>query len=410
MSKNKVVYDGSFVKVQSLGEVLDLVGTIDILVFHNSKESEEEKVRLLGEIKDRVGKLIYICNEKDVDLAVKMIVIGSGGRYFDDEFFLEDTDELLNLVESLDEVTALAELGGTNVLGDFFNRYLKSGSTNFSKGYLTVVKEAVNTLMEEYNQKNLEIIRMSETATDIFANTTSLIGNMKKESAKLQSIVSRMSQRVEEKEKEIRQPQNRRAGASVLFYPRVTYMKEKSIVRVKEIGSCRYLISFILGLRCYLENIKNVRPKLIVISPLGSMYEKRYEDYSWVTQSSLRSSGNYYKNIVFTNCPNKEVLYKLLDDTNFDVFLVVDMTVTSKDHILNCKGQNVKYAVSGMSDIQRFKLPVGDCFSSITSIKGSMFTIPMYPDYPIEKGARERFYLSEFSDSFEKLLTGLRRL
>ena len=95
VSKNKVSYGSSFVKVGSLKEVSEMIGTIDVLVYNNSRDTSEERVRLLGELKDTVGQMIYICNESDLDLAVKMIVIGSGGKYFDDEFFLESADELM---------------------------------------------------------------------------------------------------------------------------------------------------------------------------------------------------------------------------------------------------------------------------------------------------------------------------
>lgn len=409
VSKNKVSYGSSFVKVGSLKEVSEMIGTIDVLVYNNSRDTSEERVRLLGELKDTVGQMIYICNESDLDLAVKMIVIGSGGKYFDDEFFLESADELMNLVESVDEVTALAELGGVNVLCDFLNRYLQSGNSgNFTKGYLSIVKSAVNTLIDDYNQKNLEIVRMSETATEIFANTVALLSNMKRESASLQSIVDRMSSRADEQM--VQQSYPRRAGSSVMFFPRVTYLKEKTIVRIKEVGCCRYLMSFMMGFRGYLENIRNVRPKLIVITPVGQMYEKLYEDYSWVTHASIKSSVNYYKNIVFTNCPNKDVLMKLLDDNNFDIFIVVDKTVNSKDHILNSKGISVKYAVEGLSCIKKLNIPLENCFSSVTEIAGGLFTIPLYPNYPVDVGARERFYLSEMQDQYEKLLVGVRRV
>lgn len=405
VSKNKVDYSGSFLKVSTLEEAKNIRGTIDVLIYNNSNESNDVKISCLGLLKDRVKKLIYICNEKNTDMAIKMMIIGSDGKYFDDEFFLESSYELDNLIESLDEVTALANLGGVNVLSDFFNRYLKNGSSDFNTNYLMVVKNAVNELMLEYNQKNLEIIQMSETATDIFSNTSALLTSMKKERENMQEILKKMSDNAKESVGVSRRP----IGSSVLFYPRISYIKDKSIIRIKEIGNFRYLVSLMLGFRLYLENIKNVRPKLIVVEPVGDVIEEKYSDFPWVKTSSIKSSSNYYNDVVFTNCPTKDVLNKLLDDSNYDTFIVVDRTITDKDHIINCKGANVKYAVSGLNSVNKFKLPKKDCFCCLSEIGNTLFTVPMFPEYPTGKSARERFYMSELGSCYEKLILDLRR-
>lgn len=405
VSKNKIDYSGGFLKVTTLEEACQVRGTIDVLIYNNSNESKDVKISCLGLLKDRVKKLIYICNEKNTDMAIKMMIIGSEGKYFDDEFFLESSYELENLIESLDEVTALAELGGVNVLSDFFNRYLKNGSSDFNSNYLMIVKDAVNELMVEYNQKNLEILQMSETATDIFSNTSALLSNMRKERETMQDIVKKMSENAKESVGISRRP----AGSSVLFYPRINYVKDKNIIRIKEIGGFRYLVSLMLGFRLYLENIKNVRPKLIIIEPVGDLLEEKYSDFPWVKTSSIKSSSNYYNDVVFTNCPNKDVLNKLLDDSSYDTFIVVDRTVTDKDHILNSKGGSVKYAISGLSSVSCYKLPKKDCICCISEIGGTLFTVPMFPEYPVGKSARERFYMAELSSGYEKLFLGLKR-
>lgn len=405
VSKNKIDYSGSFLKVATLKEACQVRGTIDVLIYNNSNESKDDKISSLSQLKDKAKKLIYICNDKNTDMAIKMMIIGSDGKYFDDEFFLESSHELVNLIDSLDEVTALANLGGVNVLSDFFNRYLKNGSSDFNSNYLMVVKDAVNELMLEYNQKTLEAIQMSETATDIFSNTFALLTSMKKERENMQDILKKMSDNAKESVGMSRRP----TGSSVLFYPRINYVKDKQIIRIKEIGNFRYLVSFMLGFRLYLENIKNLRPKLIIIEPVGDLYEERYDGFPWVKTSSVKSSSNYYNDVVFTNCPNRDVLNKLLDDASYDIFIVVDRTVTDKDHILNSKGVNVKYAISGLNSISKFKLPKKDCISCLSEIKGTLFTVPMFPEYPLEKTVRERFYMSELSAEYEKLVLGTKR-
>lgn len=398
---NNVEYSASFLKVNSLGEACNTVGSIDVLVYNDSSESSSDKIKYLGEIKDRVKTILYICCEENVDVAVKMMVIGSNGKYFDDEFFLESENELLSLTNSLEEVTALAELGGVNVLSDFMGRYLNNGSSDFTPTYLSVVKDAVTSLITEYNDKNLEIIQMSETATDIFSHTSSLLSGMKDEQDNLKKLIENLSETAKENAK---QAPMRVGGSSVMFFPRVNYMKERRIIRVKDLGGCMFATSFMLGLRLYLESIKNIRTKLIVCTPVGDVFEKRYEDYSWVKPATLRSMANYYNSIVFTNYPSKDVLTTLLDDQDYDLLLVLDKTTSDDKHVLNSKGASVKYAINGSSSIQKFKLNKKDCFSSIYELGGTMFTVPLFPEYPSEKSERERFYLSQFKEQFETLV------
>lgn len=400
VTKNNVDYSSSFLQVTTLSEVCGVVGVIDVLVYHDSDEDSETKITSLGELKSRVNKFIYIRNEEDTDIAIKMMILGLGGKYFYDEFFLENVYELRNLIDSLEEVTALATLGGVNVLGDFFNRYLEKGSSDFNGNYLMLVKDAVNELMTEYNQKNLEILAMSKTATEVFSRTSSLLSHMKQERESMQDIVKKMS----EKAKESSSVMRRQPGSSILFFPGINYTKERSIIRIKEIGDFRYLVSFILGLRSYLDTIKNIRTKVIIIEPIGSILEDRYSDFSWVTSSSIKSSSNYYNSIVFTNHPTKEVITKLLDDSDYDTFIVVDRLLTDKSHILNCRGGSVKYAVSSSGYLDKMGLKVRECFSSVEHIQGVLFNVPVISEYPLDRGARVRTYLSNMSINYDRLL------
>lgn len=404
VSKNKGLERDGILRVETLREATLIVGRIDCLVYHKSNETPEDKVTYLTEMKDKTSKIIYICNEKDTDIVVKMFITGVNGKYFDDEFFIEDSGELVNLVNSLDEVTEVAELGGVSVLSDFLNRYLKNGSSNFSSNYLMVVKEAVQNLMMEYNQKNFELLQMSENATELFANTAEVLSAMKKEHGEMQKTMKKLESDLKKNvslRSEIQPVGNTRP--SLLFFPQISYMKEKKIIRIKEIGNFKYLISFALGLRLYLENIRNLRPKLIVVDSVGEMLEERYSEFSWVNQYRVRDRKYFYNSVVFTNCPNKDVLFTLLDDTDYDTFIVIDRTKNSKSHILNSKG-SLFYAVGSESSIEKFKLPVKSCISNMKLFKGCLFEVGFDSDYPEGKSMRERFYLTKYNKSYSMLI------
>lgn len=406
VTNNKIDYD-NFVKVLSLKDVCEIVGSIEFLVFHKSSETQEQKVEYLSELKDRVKTIIYIRDKEYLDNAVKMIVLGSEGKYIDDEFFLESSEELNNLVVNLNEVTDIVQMGGTSVVSDFFNRYLRGGKADFNPGYLTVVKQAVETMLADYHKKDIELLKMSTTATEIFANSTEIIHRVRSEQQKLKEAVDKI-----EASKENGTLSSYSVGGlpSVVFFPKVSFIKEKNIIRIKEIGSCMYLTSFMLGFRIYLEHICCLRPKLIIIEPVGVQYEQKYEGYSWVTQKNQKTMQGYYNNVVFTNYPSKEVLTRLLEDSDYNTFVVIDRLKTSNEHILNSKGAPIKYVVSGSSVVKKFSLNKSNCFSIIRSVQGSMFTVPAFPDYPMEQAQREQMYLRVCSDYYNKLNTMKRRV
>lgn len=402
VSNNKVDYTG-FVKVPTLKNAVDVVGSVDILVYHKSNESRDEKVEYLTKLKDSVNTLLYVRNEKDSDQAVKMIVLGSNGTYINDEFYLENGDELQGLIADLNEErTELVELGGVSVLNDFLNRYLQKGSSDFNINYLTVVKSAVKNMLDEYNKINNELVQLSETATDIFTNSSELISHIKADQERLLESINKFEE-LKNSGKLVVSNQNTGSNMSVVYYPTVNYIKESNIIRIKALGNPSYMVSFVLGMQKHLELIKNVRPKVIFIYPVGYCYEKRYSAYKWLTSKTKTDYSNVYSNVIFTNIPSKDIIYRLLDDTDYDTFIVVDCTTNAKEHILNSKGPRVKYMVSSASIVDIFNLPLRDCFSSINEVPNCMFTLPMFSDYPLEGANRERFYLSSCGTYYDML-------
>lgn len=401
VSNNTIEYSG-FLKVKTLSAVFDIEGTIEILVYHKSSEKENDKIRALTDLKDKVGRLIYIRNLDDCEKAIQLVVVGSKGKYFDDEFFLRNSQELNNLVSNIEEVTSIVSMGGVNVVSDFFNKYLTDGSGSFSKEYLLTVKSAVTDMIAQYREKDMELLEMSETATDIFSSTIGLVSSMEEDKKSLQKSIDSL--------KEARE--NMTASTSVVprrtsvsFFNTVNYAKDKKILRIKEVGNVSYLTSFILGFKEYLEKARFVRVKVIFILPVGEFYEQAYSNFNWISQNNYSTNKTYYTDdIVFTNFPITDVIIKLLDDRQYDLFIVVDRLMV-KSHILNCKLPPVKYAVSGERLINNFNLKKVDCFVLNKKVKSTMFSLDYSPDYPETESNRIDFYLRTYKQVYDNLVS-----
>ncbi len=392
-----------WVVVRNLSDVNEIVGNIDYLVYHKSKESPEGKIKVLSKIgRDRTDcKIIYVCCKEKVDNAIKMLVTGGlNGKYVDDEFFLESEQELNNMVSDLHNIVTSTELSCSSVLNDFFNRYLSEGAEGVSKGYLKVVKNAALEMSESYYEKNKEILEMSESAAEIFSSSVDIISQMREQTSSLEKDLRTL--RDKNNMLDAFSMNNSSVNSSILYYPKVKYMKSKLIFRFKDLGRTPFLVSFLLGFREFLDRIKSVRPKMIVIEGNGKLLEDRYKDYNWVTNTNKTDNRHFYNNIVFTNCPTSMVLSKLLDDNSYDTFIILDRTINYKENVLDCKGTNL-FVVNGKSQIDENKLQKNNCISSIKYIEGVLVNIPYFEDYPDRDDQRINLYLKECASVYETI-------
>lgn len=392
-----------WVVVRNLSDVNEIVGNIDYLVYHKSKESPEGKIKALSKIgKDRTDcKIIYVCCKEKVDNAIKMLVTGGlNGKYVDDEFFLENEQELNNMVSDLHNIVTSTELSCSNVLNDFFNRYLSEGAEGVSKGYLQVVKNAALEMSESYYEKNKEILEMSESAAEIFSSSVDIISQMREQTSSLEKDLRVLKDK--NNMLDTFSINNSSVNSSILYYPKVKYMKSKLIFRFKDLGRTPFLVSFLFGFREFLDRIKSVRPKMIVIEGNGKLLEDRYNDYNWVTNTNKTDNRHFYNNIVFTNCPTSMVLSKLLDDNSYDTFIILDRTTNYKENVLDSKGVNL-FVVNGKSQIDENNLQKNNCISSIKSIEGTLVNIPYFEDYPDRDDQRINLYLKECASVYETI-------
>lgn len=404
VTNNAIEYSDGFMKLGTLKDVAETIGSIKVLVYHKSNEKQEDKVEYITKLKSRVKTLIYIRDKSACEQAIQIVVVGLGGKYIDDEFFLESGEELSSLVSNLSEITALVEMGGVNVVNDFFIRYLNDGKSDLNKAYLTLVKDAVTDMVTEYNNKQLEIIKMSETATDLFSNTLGVLSGVEEEREKLKTAVETLEKA--KNDGSLFSNAGSSSSSSIYFYPRVNYLKERKILRIKEVGNFPFLTSFMMGYHFFLTKMKFVKAKLIFILPVGDAYTVQYKEQSWITQESCRSINPYHKDIVFTNMPSRDVLTKLLDDSGFDYFVVVDRTKQVVNaHLLNSKGP-FRFAVSGKGALNAANIKPTTCFAG-RDIPGILFSVKYIQDYPDSVSQRERRYLAEHQGSYN-ILYGLK--
>ena len=186
-----LVEDYDILVVGSLLEATKVVGTISDLIYYESNEDTNEFAANLSVLKGKgVGSLWYVHEESTKDDLVEMAIIGSGGTYISDEFFLEDVDLVKSLVSSKDENGELVALGGMGVLNDFLSRYLVGGDDSpIPANYLKVLNNAVNQISEGYSEKSKQLVVLSEKATSVIEDTSIGLRNIQDERANLAKLL-----------------------------------------------------------------------------------------------------------------------------------------------------------------------------------------------------------------------------
>ena len=393
------------VMVSSLKRVKELSADSEItaLVIHNFDEPVFEAGIFISDIqKVSIAKIIYINAEPEPMLT--MPIQGVHGYIYQDEFYLEDEEELLALLDDIgaipdDSSTALATTDSVTIIKDFIEGFSRNESRIQAPIYLQQVNAALTELEETTKQQELQITTMGTSAIEVFQRASKIITNLNDQ----KKVIMDKLKEIEEAQPVVQQTRAPLGGT--LFYPSTRYMGQNNVLLIREYSFCRYLTSFVLAYAHYLHYEKNKRVKVIFAVNKGAGILNKYSDFTTITQESYSITSLVDEEIVVTNVPKQELMLKLTKAPS-DVTIVVDRLYGNNDIITG----RVKRlcAVNGFSDIQRYKNVGCDIGSTIfTTVNhgklGAFGCIPHIRSYPRERDARLAMYGQNCHDLFEKI-------
>ena len=393
------------VMVSSLKKVKELSQDSEItaLVIHNFDEPIFEAGIFISDIqKVSITKIIYINAEPEPMLT--MPIQGVHGYIYQDEFYLEDEEELLALLDDIgispdDNSTALATTDSVTIIKDFIEAFSRNESRIQAPIYLQQVNAALTELEETTRQQELQITSMGTSAIEVFQRASTIITNLNDQK---KVIMDKL------KEIENAQPiSSGRAplGGGTLFFPSTRYMGQNNVLLIREYSFCRYLTSFVLAYAHYLHYEKNKRVKVVFTVNKGAGIINKYADFTTITQESYSITSLADEEIVVTNVPKQELMLKLTKAPS-DVTIIVDRLYGNNDIVTG----RVKRlcAVNGYSDIARYKNVGCDISSTIfTTVNhgklGAFGYIPHIKSYPRERDARTAMYSQNCHALYEKI-------
>ena len=388
----------NYIVVRDFKAVRNLIG-VTVLILHKVEglSDFDAGVFISNFYKDGIKSFVYI--NSNPSKVIKTVINGVGGTTYEDEFYFDDEDELTALLDDLGLDTSMNSLvlSSTQIVKDFIGAFSRGEERIQAPVYLEQVNQAVNELSELTHKQELQISEMGVSAIEVFERASSIIVSMNDQ----KKILEKQLEEFEESQalKQMSKQSNAFSSA-IMFFPSFKYVGTSKVLNVRELSPCRYLTSFLLAYTHHIHFNLNKRVKFIIVHQKGKGIADKYSEFTAITQESMGISSLYDNEIIATNNPKKDVMQKLthLDD---DVIIVLDRLYSATDIIT---GRVVKVnAVSGFSDINRYKVKPDTCIFPITSQPNELFNIPLIKNYPKEIDMQYAVYTQTCKNQFDIL-------
>ena len=375
---------------------------IDTVIFHSTKESDfAVGVNLSAMCKKGTVKFIYI--NANPQTTIKMVISGAGGFVITDEFYLDDEEELMELLKACgmddaDSETSLANVS-VQVVKDFVQSFVRGEERIKTPAYLEMVNSAINQLSTITAQQELQITTMGNSAIDIFRKASDLIKNMQANHTKIEQQLKMLESNQDAASSNTGNSLS--FNSNVVMYPPVRYNGSKPLLLIREYSPCRYLTSFVLGYTHHVHFAKNTRVKLIVAHQKGAGVAAKYDIFTSINEQSAGYTSLYTNEFISTNTPTKDILRELFKQP-VDVFIVVDRLYGTQDIVNGVKINKIN-AVSGISDIDRYNLKPEDTIVSIAKQEGVFATLMTLKNYESDTNMRQALYEQAYAKVYAKI-------
>lgn len=393
-----------FIVFTRFSEVKDKTG-IDTIVFHSSEEGDFNVGVILAELSKK-GKFKFIYINENPSQMIKMCLSGIDGYYYPDEFYLDDEDELLCLLDTINNPGALSEtalVSSNNIklVEDFIQAYIRGESCVETKVFQSQVVEAINQLSLTITQQDTQLAEVSTSALQVFEKASNIISALTEK----QKELTELTEQLDELSSRTATPVS--FANNISYFPPQKYGGNCKVLLVKQYTPCKYLVSFLFGFKTWLHTLYGKKVRLVFI--LGNNNNQLSQKYSTIKDSTIISSKSismtsmYDSDVVILEHPQKEAFTRLWG-IPYDLTIAIDMMPYDQDMVSGPQVSRLN-AVAGLSDITRLKLDASKTIASQVGTQSNLFyIIKTIGNYPKEEGGRKAAYQQLCaSDGFNKL-------
>lgn len=343
---------------------------VSCLIFNST---DDDDLTVLLEVSKLGGKVNLIYINEDINPLYYSVFHGLNADIYNDESCFSDKDILDFMVSKYGKTgfTVSSALKDFENLSKCIKDILRA---NESKAKLLVNNDLwVKTLNSAMASMDTTIARSGQTDLDVvklLGKAQDFVSGLKESNKKITDELNNISKTVEEVySKGI-------SGVPFVYNTVSVPSATKKVLYIKFYGNCQYLPSFFMAYQHYLTQHKSLSSKMLIAYPKLPLYIAKYKDLPRLASETV--------GLISMDCPvfcTYEPRKKVLDcffSTDQDLYIVLDLMFGTE----LIKGTHVikMNAVSGMQDIERFKLKVADTFFSVCAVKGG-WAIPHINGY-----------------------------
>lgn len=372
--------------------------TVEAVVIHDTEEDAPETIAALKDPRLQDAQLIYINDEPNAALA--MAITGLNGTIYTDPYLLKSPDLIEGILTAGTDLMLADDISGDKDILLAFRKSVREGK-NLPNATLEIIAKSSSNVIAAYERSEDERREQAEVSVGILSDMNDSLADLKayaqKSSAALEAAQSRL--------------QNAHAsgngGPRITNFPPVDYQGSKPIYRVKDLGHMKYLTSFMLGLRDYLQDRLNMRPRLIFIESPSPVTRTHYREYPWVDDSMPDSDPALHDPVVFTSRPTATLLHdKLIQDNDYNAVICVDRAAHDTSHMVTGSASLTVYAANGLSSVTGYtNFPLDRLITSHTRYAGTLTYVPMFTQYPDNPNRRVSSY-AQLTSQYEDLMKG----
>ena len=372
--------------------------TVEAVVINDTEEKAPEAITALKDPRLQDAQLIYINDEPDTALA--MAITGLNGTIYTDSYYLESPDLLEGILAAGTDLVLADDVSGDKNILLAFHESVRDGKT-LPNATLEIVAQSSSNVVAAYERSEEERREQAEVSVGILSDMNDSLATLKEHARRSEVTLRAARARLQSAHT------SGNGGPRITNFPPVDYQGSKPIYRVKDLGHMKYLTSFMLGLRVYLQDRLNMRPRLIFIESPSEVNHTHYREFTWVDDSMSDGDPALHAPVVFTSKPTAALLLdKLIKDNRYNAVICVDRTVHSYSHMVTGSASLTVYAANGLSSVAGYtNFPLERLITSHTLYAGTLTYVPMFTQYPDNPNRRISSY-AQLTSQYEALMTG----
>lgn len=391
-NKNDIV-SSSFLVVNTVKDLTEVSST-SFVVFDSSIDSPFDVVMSIIELVRvyQVDRIAYISEQpikliEEVMKSVKAYVVQEEG-------YLEDMNNLSELMTDIVEVKnsadKLEELSDSlEIVSGYLDSQLKTAGRGRQMQVLNAFKELVKVLDEELDSSELR-----DQLQDLILT--------------FQNRETVYKRDIEKRDNDLKNLQTQLGAdtSSLNAFQTFSYTGNSKILVIKEMTPVRYLTSYLWAFRGYMQDVKKVKTKLVIIERNSDMVDTRYAEKSLikVEPSNLitKAGAINLATECYTTNPTRAVMTKITESIGVDLYIILDRTYKNLP-VISARHLYKAYGVSSQRHARAFNLEVGSTIVNDQSLQGQLACLTAITGYKNDTPSRVMQQQSAFNKAMSDL-------